>query len=138
MNYYDFNKNGYLVKVKEDSRISVGLKYLSAKKAEELSGGKYKESGWLYSDDITPPSHYSGSDALGEGVQGIRSMADGKMYDSKTAYNKHLKENGLVCVGDDAPTTPRKPKESGIDWKAELRKTYSQLQAKNPKKGKKR
>jgi len=40
--------------------------------------------------------NYGGSDSLGEGVQGMRSMADGRLYDSKSQYYRSLKEKNLV------------------------------------------
>ncbi len=42
------------------------------------------------------------SDSLG--VHGITSMADGKSYDSKSAYRKELKKQGFVEMGTSAPT----------------------------------
>lgn len=49
---------------------------------------------------------------MGEGVQGIKSMADGKLYDSKSAYRKSLKEKGLVELGNDAPVVGKGPEAS--------------------------
>lgn len=49
---------------------------------------------------------YVQSDCVG-GIKGIKSMADGKQYDSKSAYRRSLKEKGLVEVGNDAPTSGR-------------------------------
>ena len=74
------------------------------------------------------------SDNIG-GIQGLKSMADGKMYDSKTAYYASLKEKGYEVVGNDAPTTRGTPKTEAIDWKQALHETYNQLSP--TKKGKK-
>lgn len=57
-------------------------------------------------------SAYVQSDCMGEGVQGIKSMADGKLYDSKSAYRKSLKEKGLVELGNDAPVVGKGPEAS--------------------------
>ena len=35
--------------------------------------------------------------------QEIRSMVDGKMYRSRGAYRAHLKEHGMIEMGNDAP-----------------------------------
>lgn len=52
------------------------------------------------------------SDYTGSGINGIQSMADGKYYDSKSAYRKSLKEKGLVELGNDAPTVGKGPEAS--------------------------
>lgn len=36
-----------------------------------------------------------------DGMDPIRSMADGKMYDSKSAYRRELKARGCVELGND-------------------------------------
>jgi hypothetical protein len=54
-----------------------------------------------------------GPQIIGDYVAGpgdaIKSMADGKMYDSKSAYRRTLKSKGLIEVGNDAPTTCKEP-----------------------------
>lgn len=54
-----------------------------------------------------------GPQVIGDYVAGpgdaIKSMADGKMYDSKSEYRKELKRQGLVELGNDAPTTCKEP-----------------------------
>jgi hypothetical protein len=54
-----------------------------------------------------------GPQIIGDYVAGpgdaIKSMADGKMYDSKSAYRRTLKSQGLIEVGNDAPTTCKEP-----------------------------
>lgn len=52
------------------------------------------------------------SDYAGKDIHGIQSMADGKYYDSKSAYRKSLKEKGLVELGNDAPTQGKGPEAS--------------------------
>jgi len=52
------------------------------------------------------------TDSAGDTIHGIQSMADGKMYDSKSAYRKSLKEKGLVELGNDAPTQGKGPEAS--------------------------
>lgn len=43
--------------------------------------------------------------------QVIRSMVDGKIYTSRGRYRQHLKDNGMIEMGNDAPTKipPLKP-----------------------------
>lgn len=43
-------------------------------------------------------------------VEPFQSMADGRLYDSKSAYRRTLKERGLVELGNDAPIQPPTPK----------------------------
>jgi len=43
--------------------------------------------------------------------QVIRSMVDGKFYTSRGSYRKHLKEHGMVEVGNDSSIT--EPKKRG-------------------------
>lgn len=52
------------------------------------------------------PCHYAGSDNIG-GTQGILNPADGKMYDSRSAYYQAVKDAGCVVLGNDK-IEPRK------------------------------
>jgi len=63
-------------------------------------------------------------------VDAFRSMADGRMYDSKAAYRAELKRQGVREIGNDieghlkevAATAPQKPKA-----KADLIKAYQKV-----------
>jgi ERCC4-type nuclease len=49
----------------------------------------------------------------------IRSMSDGKIYDSKSALRKQYKQAGVVEVGDDKSVTNPMPfKRPKVDRKA--------------------
>lgn len=134
--YYDYNDLGEMVQVEEkDRRISGGLKHLSANKVFEYSEGKYNQSGWLISDNIKSPSHYSSYDSMG-GVNGILNPADGKRYDSRSAYISAVKAMGLEIIGDDAPKTVSKPKTKDIDWRPAVADTLKKLKS-TKKRGKK-
>lgn len=93
-----------------------------------------KSKGLAYRGPKNYTPSYIQSDSLG-GVQGLKSMADGKNYDSKSAYYASLKEKGYEVVGNDAPTTRGTTKTEAIDWKQALHETYQQLSP--TKKGKK-
>jgi len=69
---------------------------------------------------------YLNSDKLGEGVKGIFNPADGKTYDSKSAYYNAVKAKGLVI---DDSQTPRKPdpKLKPINWEKSVKQTIDQL-----------
>ena len=53
----------------------------------------------------------------------VKSMADGKMYDSKSQYYKSLKAQG--CFIADEPQKPRKPKE--VDWERTVADTVNRI-----------
>lgn len=65
------------------------------------------------------------------GMQGVLNPADGKKYDSKSAYYKSVKDQGLEIVGDDAPRERAKPKQNYIDWEQAVSETLKT----NPLKG---
>jgi hypothetical protein len=82
--------------------------------------------------DAIGASHYGGSDSLGEGVKGVFNPADGKTYDSKSAYYNAVKAKGLVIDDSPTPRTPA-PKLNPINWEKAVKETFS-----NQKKGKKK
>lgn len=69
------------------------------------------------------------SDSLGEGVQGLTNMADGKQYDSKSAYRKSLKEHGMVEMGNDAPTEGKKSLDGDFDCAGDVKRAMEQVRA---------
>ena len=44
-------------------------------------------------------------DTMPGGIHGMKSMADGKQYDSKSRYYRSLKDHGCVIVGNDSSHT---------------------------------
>jgi len=65
---------------------------------------------------------YVQSDYMPGGAgRSLKSMADGKQYDSKSAYRKSLKANGYVEVGDQAPTEASKEIRGDHDCRKELK-----------------
>ena len=56
----------------------------------------------------------------------LRSQADGKMYDSKSAYRKSLKAHGMVEMGNDAPTKGRDEIRGDFDCSKELKQALEQ------------
>ena len=45
---------------------------------------------------------------IADGMEPLRHMANGKMYDSKSAFEKATRAAGCRTVGNDFPKTPRK------------------------------
>ncbi|MEM9969524.1 MAG: hypothetical protein AAF762_00275 [Pseudomonadota bacterium] len=39
------------------------------------------------------------------GLNGLQSMQDGRLYDSKSQMRRHYREAGVIELGNDAPTT---------------------------------
>lgn len=64
---------------------------------------------------------YTQSDYIASGE--LKSMADGKVYDSKSKYYKSLKEQGMVIV--DEP--PKQRKEKSVDWEKALVETCNRV-----------
>lgn len=77
--------------------------------------------------NFVPPSVRIISDSMGYGVRGIKSMADGKQYDSKSEYYKSLKEKGYEVVGNDAPRTQRQDIRGDFTTKQEVAEAIKQL-----------
>ena len=44
-----------------------------------------------------------------DGMAAIRSMADGRLYDSRSAYYASLRAHGCEIVGDDRAALERRP-----------------------------
>ncbi len=53
-------------------------------------------------------------------MDGIQSMVDGKIYESKSAYYKHLKEGGHHIVDY---KQEHKPKTEKIDWRSAIQES---------------
>lgn len=55
-----------------------------------------------------PPPKNMGPMVISDEHAPFKSMADGRIYDSKSAYRRTLKEHGFIEVGNDEPA-PRYP-----------------------------
>lgn len=54
-----------------------------------------------------PASELAAPMLIRDGMEPLRSMGDGHLYDSKSALRASYREQGLVEVGNDAPLTTR-------------------------------
>lgn len=94
---------------------------------------KALESGMVSKVSYEPVTKQAGphviSDYTGGGIDGIKSMADGKYYDSKSEYRKELKRRGLVELGNDAPVKGKGPEAhiSDRELKQDIAQAISQL-----------
>lgn len=112
ISYYEYNEEGQLAPVYEKDAQKTGR--------------------FIFKDDIMirigegrrGPTHYAASDNLG--VQGVFNPADGKTYDSRSAYYNAVKNKGLEIVGDQ-PQEPKTPKTKPINWEKAVSETLQQL-----------
>lgn len=67
--------------------------------------------GELVEKHLARPLHASSAAPMirTDGMDAIRSMADGRMYDSKSAYYADLKARGCEIVGNDKAPFDRRP-----------------------------
>lgn len=129
--YYEYNDDGGLIPLEyEKGDIMAGIKCT-------LPQGRYCNIDGLLVrvGNASRPSHYSSSDNLGEGVRGMFNPADGKMYDSKSAYYNSIKAKGLV-INDSPELKSSKPKLNPINWEKAVKKSIDQLSP--TRKGKKK
>jgi hypothetical protein len=80
-----WDKNGLLVEQEGPNVTFLRADYAPAKRS-----------------DLAAPS------LIRDQTEPFKSMADGKTYDSKSAYRETLRAQGLVELGNDAPLTPPK------------------------------
>jgi hypothetical protein len=65
---------------------------------------------WL-DPEYQPPkaSDLAAPSLIRDTIEPFQSMADGQLYDSKSAYRRSLGDRGLVELGNDAPLAPPPP-----------------------------
>lgn len=69
------------------------------------------------------------SDDLGK--DGVFNPANGKRYDSKSAYYRAVKDAGCEIMGNDAPTTMATPNAKEIDWRPAVAEALQQTSFSN-------
>lgn len=62
-----------------------------------------------------------------DGMEPIRSMADGRIYDSKSAYYGSVRAAGCEVVGDDKAPFDRRPEFTPEGVGADLSRAYDEL-----------
>lgn len=71
-----------------------------------------------------------GPQIISDTIEPFRSMADGKIYSSKSLYRGDLRARGLTEVGNDAQSRTPRPRDLGAERAARrqsIRDTYRQL-----------
>lgn len=80
----------------------------------------FRDGEWVDRDTARPlhasrPAH----GVISDGMDAIQSMADGKMYDSKSNYYRDLKARGYEVVGNERPAfdkaQPREFQSQGVE-----------------------
>lgn len=110
---YVFNESGEIVETQE---VFKNGRY-------RMIEGKLVRIG----DGLYGPTHFAKSDDLG--TKGVFNPADGKTYDSRSAYYNAVKAKGLVIAGDDAPTTRATPKTKTVNWEKAVAQTLKSTPA---------
>lgn len=68
-----------------------------------------------------------------DGMEAIRSMADGRLYDGKSAYYESVKRAGCEIVGDDRAPFDRRPTHEdagiGVGVAEDLKRTIEELES---------
>ncbi len=64
-----------------------------------------------------------------DGMSPIRSMADGRVYDSKSAYYASVRRAGCEIVGDDREGFGRTPGYAGDGVESDIKQAIGQLEA---------
>lgn len=76
--------------------------------------------------DIAARSGLPSPMLISDTMDPVRSMADGKMYESKSALRAAYREAGVVEVGNDAPADPKpKPPPDRTAVKAAVGRAFS-------------
>ena len=73
-----------------------------------------------------PPPPRRGPTIISDHHAPFRSMADGRTYESKSAYRRSLKENGFVELGNEMPKGPPAPPD---DYEADAAEAYERVEA---------
>lgn len=72
-----------------------------------------------------PPPVFPG--IIRDTMEPLKSMSDGRMYDSKSALRRAYREQGYVELGNDAPTQ-NAPFQPSPDTEAELNRAWDMLE----------
>lgn len=74
-----------------------------------------------------PPPPRRAPTVIGDTHEPFRSMADGKVYDSKSRYRAELKARDMVELGNDMPKGPAPPDEREIE--RDVAEAYERVEA---------
>ena len=64
-----------------------------------------------------------------DGMDPIMNHANGRMYDSRSAYERGVKDAGCVIVGDDMPTSPKVPEYNDRDLMQDIKTSIEKVEA---------
>ena len=78
----------------------------------------YRDGGLVLKSSVPSPprgprSHIAAPMLIRDTIDPLLGMHDGKTYDSKSSLRASYKANGLIELGNDAPTEPTAPPRPG-------------------------
>ena len=77
--------------------------------------------------NMTRRSHLAAPSVISDTMDPVKSMLDGRMYDSKSTLRQTYREGGVTEVGNDVPTKPKpKPAPDREGIKAAVGRAFSQ------------
>lgn len=84
--------------------------------------------GVLIERHLAPPLHASDAapNIRADGMDPIRSMVDGKVYDSKSAYYGSVRRAGCEIVGNERAPFERRPEYRSEGLGADISRAYEQ------------
>lgn len=105
------------------------LMMMQAKITQALEDGVIEETENFVFQDSGVKMFNVISDSVGGGINGIKNMADGKHYDSKSAYRKALRAQGMVEMGTDAPKEGKKTLDGDFNCEKDVAQAMRQVEA---------
>ena len=90
----------------------------------------WRDGDWVEASKAAPrnPVHGRGPMLIRDQMAPIRSMADGRMFDSKRGYYRSLKEQGREIVGDDYAWTQQQPTYEPQDVGRDIKRAIEELE----------
>jgi hypothetical protein len=73
------------------------------------------------------PTPFIIRDDIGAGVNGLRHMASGKYFDSKSNFRRHTKERGLEEIGNDLDFAWKRPEKTFAYYRRIVQSAFDQF-----------
>ena len=81
---------------------------------------------WTSKANMSKRSHLSSPSVVSDTMDPVKSMLDGRMYDSKARLRQTYRDGNVIEVGNDVPTKHPERKSSRDDVKAAVGRAFSQ------------
>jgi len=88
-------------------------------------------NGELVEKHLAAPLHASGEAPMirTDGMDAVRSMADGKMYDSRSRYYESVKRAGCEIIGNERAPFEKRPQFSPSPVGPDIKRAIEQLRS---------